>query len=91
MSRPYFRTHGGAADYYSPGDYNVICDRTGQKKKASQCRMEWNGLFVRNESWEPRHPQDKIRGVIDDQRVPISRPGGEDVFLGSNEVIADDL
>ena len=79
------------SDYYKPGDWNVKCDRTGFKIKASQARLEWNGLFVRRESWEARHPQDTIHGIVDDQRVPISRPGGDDVFLEPNEVTAENL
>lgn len=80
-----------AGTYYRPGDYNVICDRTGYKVKASQTRREWNGLRVRNGSWEPRHPQDNIRAFRDDQSVPDPRPEEDDNFLSTNEVQASDL
>ena len=76
---------------YIPGDYNVICDRTGYKVKASKTRKEWNGLRVRRESWEPRHPQDKIRGVPDHQAVPDPRPWQTDRFLDTGDVSEDDL
>ena len=81
----------GRANYLKKGDNNVICDRTGFKMKASDCRMEWNGLFVRRESWEERHPQDLLRGFPDRQQVDISRPGTGDVFVGLNEITAEDL
>jgi hypothetical protein len=81
----------GGNPWYKPGDYNVICDRTGFKVKASECQLEWNGLLVRGRSWEQRHPQDQVRGRPDDQSVPIVRPPGTDVFVGTNEVEADSL
>lgn len=63
-------------NYYKPGDYNVICDRCGMKRKASSCRMTWDNLFVcADRCWMPRHPQDFVESVEDDQTVPIARPG----------------
>lgn len=70
----------GRADYLAHGDYNVICDRCGFKYKASSCRMEWDNLFVCPECYEERQPQDFVRGLKDNQKVPIPRPEGEDVF-----------
>lgn len=81
----------GRADFLKLGDYNVIDDRTGMKRKRSQCRKEWNNLIVQKESWEPRHPQDFLRARPDNQQVPDPRPGGSDTFLGTNEVKASDL
>ena len=80
-------------NYYKPGSYNVICDRTGFKLKREQCQTEWNGLLVRRESWEARHPQDLIRSKMDDQSVPAgeANPPGEDIFLATNAVSASDL
>ncbi len=77
--------------YFEMGSNNVECDRTGFKLKASECRLEWNGFFVRNKSWERRQPQDLLRGFPDRQNPDVSRPGTGDVFLGTNEVTADDL
>jgi hypothetical protein len=76
---------------YKPGDYLVKCDRTGFTYYRSQCRTEWNGLLVRKESWEARHPQDLIRSIRDDQSVPDPNPPGEDIFLEPGDVSADDL
>ena len=65
----------GRADHVKHGDWNVICDRCGMKRKASECRTTWDNLFVcRTTCWMPRHPQDFVVGVPDDQTVPIARP-----------------
>ena len=76
---------------YAPGDYNVSCDRTGFKMKASECQKEWTGRIIRKKSWDPRHPQDFIEVSTDDQAVPDARPWPTDKFLSVNEVTVDDL
>lgn len=83
--------HRGRANFLRPGSNNVICDRTGFKMKAEDCRLEWNGYLVRKESWERRQPQDLLRGFPDHQQPNISRPGTGDVFLTTGDVTADDL
>ena len=77
--------------YFKMGDHNMICDRTGFKIKASQSKKEWNALRVRKESWEARQPQDKVRGVYDNQSVFDPRPESPDVFISSTEITPDDL
>lgn len=69
---------------FEKGQWNVLCDRCGFKYKARQLRKEWNGLRVcsgagTNDCWEPRHPQDKVRGKVDRQAPPWVRPEGADV------------
>lgn len=81
----------GKADYYAPGDFNRLCERTGQKVKASNTRKEWNNRIVRTESWEPRQPQDLIRSRPDNQQVADPRTEPADVFATTNEVKAEDL
>lgn len=80
-----------AGTYYRAGSHNVICDRTGLKVKRSDCVREWNGLLVRRQSFEERHPQDFVRSFEDDQSVLDPRSEGEDTFLADNEVTVDDL
>jgi len=63
------------------GDWNAICDRCGFKYKASQLRPEWTGLMVCSKCWEPRHPQDFLRGVPDSGSVPWTRP---DIISNTN-------
>lgn len=36
--------------------------------------MEWNGLIVDKRVFEPRQPQDYVKGVNDDQTVPNALP-----------------
>ena len=66
------------------GDYDVICDKTGFKVKASECSLEWNGSIVRKESWEPRQGQDIIRSVPDKQSVPIARSEPANTYVSDN-------
>jgi len=74
---------------YRHGDHNVICDYSGFKVKASECRMTWDGFFVRKDLWEPRHPQDFLKARGDKQSVDIARPEKTDSFLATNDVTAD--
>jgi len=64
----------GRRNFYKPGSYYVIDDRSGFAVPIERARMEWNGLLVREQSWEPRQPQDFVRGTVDQQSVPIARP-----------------
>lgn len=41
---------------------------------ASELRRTWDGFYVCEECWEPRHPQDFVRGVPDNPSVPWTRP-----------------
>lgn len=79
------------ADKYRPGDWLARCDMTGFRQYASDCRMQWNGLFVRSQSFELRNAQDFVRGRPDDQTVPIARPESDPVFLDTNDVQPGDL
>lgn len=81
----------GKADYYSHGSHNFICDRCGFKRKSFDKRKEWTGLMVCPECWDPRHPQDFVRGTIDRQSVQDPRPEQADSFLSVGEVTRDDL
>jgi len=82
----------GKRDYLKHGDWNAICDRCGIKYKASELKMEWDNLFVCNDCWEERHPQDFVRGLRDDQTVPIARPRPPDLFItAENETKPEDL
>lgn len=81
----------GRADFWLPGAWNCIDDRTGFKEKSTNIRREWTGQSVRIESWEERHPQDLIRSVQDRQHVDDPNPEATDNFLTDNEVSASDL
>lgn len=66
---------------YRPGDFLRVCERTGFVVYASRTKKEWTGRIVRDRSFEMRQPQDFVRGVIDDQRVPDPRPRPADTFV----------
>ena len=76
---------------YIKGDYNAICDRCGYKFKASEMKRTWDNLFVCVYGcWEPRHPQDFVKGKADKQVVPIARAEQEWVFTDTI-LTGDDL
>ena len=68
-------------NYWKQGSWNVICDRCGQKKKASEVKQDWQGFIVCSSCYEPRHPLDFIRTKVDKQYVPFSRPRPTDSFI----------
>jgi hypothetical protein len=70
---------------YDRGDWASICDSCGRKLKASELRQRWDGLKVCQDDWEPRQPQDFVRGVADYQAPPWTRPEPSDLFI-QNEV-----
>lgn len=61
------------------GTWRAQCDRCGFDYHADQMKKEWNGLRVCKSCWEPRHPQEFVRGRKDDSSVPWTRSEGEDV------------
>jgi hypothetical protein len=73
----------GRADHWVGHTNNVICDRCGFKFKAGELRRTWDGLWVCREDWEPRHPQDYVKGVRDIQKPVLSRPEAPDIFTAS--------
>jgi hypothetical protein len=65
---------------YRPGDWYVSCDQCGKKKYRSECRMQWNNLFVCPKCYDPKHPQLEIKAKK--ESVPdIVRPEGTDSYL----------
>jgi hypothetical protein len=77
---------------YIPGDFWRICDQCGRKVRRSATKKTWTGLWVcASTCWEPRHPQDFVKGRADKQSVPDPRPEQEDYFLETGEITKDDL
>jgi hypothetical protein len=67
---------------YKPGDHWAVCDRCGFDFRSSKLRKEWTGAIVCSNCWEPRHPQDFIRAVKDDQSPKgLVNPEPEDTFV----------
>lgn len=82
---------GAKPDRYKAGNNYIICDYSGFKIRASDARRTWDGLLVHKRFWEPRQPQDLVRGVIDDSRPSKVRSESDDVFLDTNDVQVSDL
>ena len=76
--------------YYAKGQYNAICDICGCEFKSSQLKEQWDGLMVCRDDWSPRHPQDFVRGVQDDQSVPWTRAEGTDVETDTSGWVTPD-
>ena len=71
--------------YYKQGDWNAICAVCGTKYKASELR--WNNQindYVCKWDWEPRHPQERLRGVKEDQSVEWTRPDTDPIYLDTH-------
>ena len=75
---------------HKPGDWLYSCQRCGFTKYGSEIRQEWTGLRVCSKCWEPRHPQEFVRGLKDDIAPPFSSKP-LDVFLIPNEVDHDNF
>ena len=67
--------------HFVKGDWKAICDRCGRIFLGSQLQTEWTGLKVCAKDWEPRHPQDFVKGVADVQTPPWTRPEATDTFI----------
>lgn len=61
--------------------YSVQCDRSGFRAQASDCVLQWNGVYVIAKYAEDRNVQEFIQVPKDDIAVPIARPRDE-----SNEI-----
>lgn len=64
----------GRADFLRLGDWNAACFRCGRKIKASEAKKTWQNYWVCPEHWEPRQPQDFVRGVPDNPAPPWAQP-----------------
>lgn len=58
----------------SKGDYLVVSDRSGIAYPANEIVRQWDGLLVHKSEEEPRHPQEFVRGVVDDYTVRDLKP-----------------
>lgn len=58
-----------------------ICDRCGVEYPLIKLRKEWTGLKVCPQCYDPRHPQEYVRGKPDRQAVPEPRPDPAPSFV----------
>lgn len=66
---------------YIPSDYLMACDECGVVFRRSELQQRWDKAWVCRKDWEPKHPQESVRGKIDRQRVPVSRPEGSIIYV----------
>lgn len=59
---------------FQPGNYWVMCDRCGFDFRVRETRKTCDNLLVCKKCWEPRHPQEYVKGKFDKVAVPIARP-----------------
>jgi hypothetical protein len=77
--------------FYEPGDNYFICPVCGFKKRVSEGRWRWDKGYVCREDWEPRHPQESLKGRRDRIKPAISRPEPTDVFIDVADTTVTDL
>lgn len=58
---------------YIPGDYYLLCDVCGFKKRRSECMKRWDGAVVCAQDFEERHPLDLIQPREERQNVIDAR------------------
>lgn len=63
-----------AKNYFTSGDWNIICDVCSKKIKAHEAKQRWDGFIVCPADFEYRHPQDFVKSNIDKITVPFTRP-----------------
>ena len=68
-------------NYYTSGQFNVICDVCGKKIKSGDAKQRWDGFIVCPSDFEQRHSQDFVRARQDKISVPFTRPRPVDVFV----------
>lgn len=75
----------------NPAHARGICDRCGFEFPLNSLRKEWTGMLVCSRDYDPRHPQDHVKGVPDRQALHNPRPDTEPTYLETNEVTPESL
>lgn len=61
-------------DYFKSGTWNALCGVCGFKFKADELKKRWDGIYVCEQDWEPRHILDFFKVRPDHMEVPWSQP-----------------
>lgn len=64
----------GSADYFLDGEWNFYCQLCGRKAKSSTAVRTWDGFYVCAHHKEVRNPQDRLRGVRENFKLPWYAP-----------------
>ena len=70
---------------FENGSWNVVCDVCGREYRSYLLTKRWDGLMVCQGDWEPRQPQDFVRGVADIMAPPYTRPEADESFIVPNK------
>jgi hypothetical protein len=74
---------------YIPGDHLMICDECGLTYRKSEMSQRWDKAWVCKKDFDPRHPQEYVRGRDEDISVPVARPETETYI--TTPITQDDL
>jgi hypothetical protein len=83
-------THPNKGGEYIPGDHWLVCDSCGLDYRRSVMRLRWDNMMVCPKDFEPRHPQEFVRGIKEKIAVDIARPDSPPVFI-TTPITPDDL
>lgn len=72
-----------------PGTWKTVCDVCGFWFPSDAMRQRWDNLMTCEKDWEPRHPQDFIRGVPDNPAPPWVRPDPADSYLAACNIVTN--
>lgn len=64
----------GPADFYAPGEWNLICSICGRKMKSGEAVKNWQGMWRHRRCNDTRQPQDFVRVLPDKETVPFAQP-----------------
>jgi hypothetical protein len=64
----------GLPNKHMTREHYVRCDNTGLRVLSGDVRKQWDGLLVWKEQFDERHPQEFVRGVVDNFAVREARP-----------------
>lgn len=64
----------GPADFYAPGEWNLVCSMCGRKMKSSEAVKNWQGMWRHRRCNDTRQPQDFVRVLPDRETVPFAQP-----------------
>jgi hypothetical protein len=85
-----FNQHKNAKSGWKANKHWVVCDICGFDFRVDQVQEDWQGLVVCKYDYEPRHPQDLIRGVKDNTSpVGLVRTEPADVFTTIDYCVFD--
>ena len=68
--------------FYIPGSFYRKDDISGFPQRAEKTQKMWNNLYATGTLWNPRQPQDLVKGVKDNQTVLDARPLPPNTFVG---------